>query len=800
MADPVGGAGSPPPSSIPPTSTPTPTINVTSPSVFGLISQLVQVIQVARSIDTSQFRHPPINTERNVRPVPASNVNLRNIYAEAEDPESNSPQQVKAIDNVEGPRIRGQERGDGKEPAATVTPQGKQEQPPGLEVPDLTDRSRRPVDDKMMQRLIADMRDRIAKLVRDMSLIKQLEKNEIREDVIELQKLKKEVMNSFIDARAEKMHPKNERTFMNDLRNAKNEGDVDSHHVDLIIEGIAEDGHVEKLSVERGDIAELLDNLEGLISAKEVEALQQIDASLHMQAPDSTAQQQTEVASSNAQKGFNAASANQPNASVKLPGTQAQASIETSQPSHASPQPQALPPGAAAAAMASFMPFVSPTKGGQGISGGEEGFRVGQVEEGHGGSNRSGADTTRGKATEKPPIEAATAERGTRKSIRQRDVQAIADTAKADRTKKTNPVRIGDEKMVQVPGKFTLDARGIRRRREKGEGGGGGSGGQAEAFRLIDILYMVLSAVVCGSQTVFDITAFVETNEAWFKTALGLRSGLPSTRLITKLIVGFDPNQMSEMINVWIREAQGAAPQTKLASIMVSESFEGLIFFQERSGHPSTAPSCIPRLLQFFDMRGVVTLVSNGPETKKFLDAMVSSGAHFIYDCGEDAIPGEQEILPLIENAIASGKARPPVHHVESYLEGQEYLQIYEVGTDQDNHIQSIAQLLAEVITDEGKEEVVQYFVSDLPRPSVYLFELLRVQRPLEAKAEWMLNMSLRGKHRDEIAFAAREFLALIRRHAVGLLLRDHTNPAALYARMQRAAQDPEYRMKLLRL
>jgi hypothetical protein len=63
-----------------------------------------------------------------------------------------------------------------------------------------------------------------------------------------------------------------------------------------------------------------------------------------------------------------------------------------------------------------------------------------------------------------------------------------------------------------------------------------------------------------------------------------------------------------------------------------------------------------------------------------------------------------------------------------------------------------------------------------------------------------MMNMSMRSKHGDEAAFATREFLALMRRYGMNLLLRDHSFKAPLHAKQQRANQEPEYLMKLLKI
>lgn len=757
---PGGGPHAPAPFSSPPV------IAVPSASVFGFMRTFVNVIHSTQFTSPHQHNYgPSIHLLNHVRRTTSSHESTIEEDNTADDP--NVRINSTAPDSEKTPPVSGDPRTEKKEQKPESS---AQKNPLDQKVPNLTDRGRSSTEEKdRFRKMITDMLEKISRIVKDIQLSKEVIKREVQDSALKNKENKAvHFQSKCVEERADLIK---QPSSLEEALQSQEVKEEDSHRIEFILENVAEDGLIEQISVEKGDIALLIGNLEEMLAQKNI-----LEESFV--APLTTIPTKEKLLDSASEEKVAEADVSNLSSGPKE--------------GHVSTVP-AVTLAQESSVAAAMNPLTAASRGIDLFGGKND--KVGSVD-GLGLYPKEGVEATKAKSL---PSEALIAAKLDKKSPGSKDVQEVAGaTAKDQLAKKQTLQRVEEGKITSVLGKLAMDqSRGSRRRKSKGESDNTAS--KADVHRLIDLFYMVLCAVVCGSQTVFEIAAFIESREKFFTTALGLRNGLPNSRLINKLLVSFNPNELPQLLNTWIKEAQGLSPATGLTSIIVTETFEGLIFGQEIGGISSTDQVCMPRLLQFLDMKGLVVLLSNGKTSKKLIPALLSRGVDYIYDCGEESFPNEPEIIPLFEKAIADPKKTGDVQRVESYVEGLEYLQLYELAIDlEGDHIRSVAQVLSEVHSAAGKEEVSQYFTSSLPKPSVWLFELLRIQRPLEGKTDWMMNLSMRRKHSGETALATREFLAMIRRYAIELLLRDQTLKAPLHIKQQNAAKDVNYLMRVL--
>jgi hypothetical protein len=54
----------------------------------------------------------------------------------------------------------------------------------------------------------------------------------------------------------------------------------------------------------------------------------------------------------------------------------------------------------------------------------------------------------------------------------------------------------------------------------------------------VDILLLCIIALVCGVESVEDITFFGETRQVWLKKHLVLPNGIPGTDTILRVLIG----------------------------------------------------------------------------------------------------------------------------------------------------------------------------------------------------------------------------------------------------------------------
>lgn len=575
MSSPVGGSLPPPP--LPPVVV----INVPSPTVFGLLRGMVDVIHATHvHVNYHQANQTGLSG-RGSRPVIVVYSNPADQTDADVTIESTGPGTKPSEPSTDSPKLN--LPGTSAHPPKEGEPERRRvELPPGFEVPDLTDHSpARSIEEKLKyQRMVREYIERIARIVKEMSISKEINKREIVE-----------AAESARESRGVEQPVSKQKSEKGSAGAPNSPAEVDAaeeedvHHIDLIIETVAEDGRIEQIPVERCEIADLVENLEDILG--------------HEIAPDQTQPQAAEASPkekpAKGGKEPSPTAMNKTGVGGKVLGKASPQSLTDPAGKAGGLQPLASStPVIGAAAVASYMPYAGQTPGRQEKAAAGDGFKVEQIE-GEEAASRFGSDNMERREAGKVPGEGAAAAKVSRKSARQTSVQGVADTAaKEQRAKKTQTQRLDDERIIPVHGKFSVDQlKGVRRRRGKGEAAG--SVGGAETHRLIDILYMVMCAVICGSETIFDITAFIESREKWFTTVLGLRNGLPGTSLISKLLVSFNASQLSDMLQIWMREALGAPAKSGLASIVISEIPEGILFAQEKAAAGSTAEQCLDR-------------------------------------------------------------------------------------------------------------------------------------------------------------------------------------------------------------
>jgi hypothetical protein len=77
--------------------------------------------------------------------------------------------------------------------------------------------------------------------------------------------------------------------------------------------------------------------------------------------------------------------------------------------------------------------------------------------------------------------------------------------------------------------------------------------------KVSDLLFMIVSALMCGAKTVDDITVIINNKKAWFKAALGLKStgSMPNSKMIWALLSSFDANVFESLLLPLLEEIRG---------------------------------------------------------------------------------------------------------------------------------------------------------------------------------------------------------------------------------------------------
>lgn len=286
---------------------------------------------------------------------------------------------------------------------------------------------------------------------------------------------------------------------------------------------------------------------------------------------------------------------------------------------------------------------------------------------------------------------------------------------------------------------------------------GGKSGGhkrlnELEEYRLGDLLFMLLAASVCGCKSIGEYIRFIQSREKWFKVILGAHCQIPPKELTWTLLSSFNPNTFKQPLQRWLIEICGGGCALKnidgkpiLPAISFWQSPIGLLMGQSKGSDPTLDALAIGSLLSLFNMERTVVAAKSASSHYDIAGYLDGVKANFIVEI-ED-----QERSDLIAELIKSeGKNESAAYSKsESYIEGQDRIVVEAVAVSSSTRLAGIKsralirqymKIQTEAVTSAGNSFENVCFISNLAKINDELFDLLRIQKPLERKVAWRIN------------------------------------------------------------
>jgi predicted transposase YbfD/YdcC len=166
---------------------------------------------------------------------------------------------------------------------------------------------------------------------------------------------------------------------------------------------------------------------------------------------------------------------------------------------------------------------------------------------------------------------------------------------------------------------------------------------------LTDILLLCIIAMVCGVESVEDITFFGITHIQWLKQYLTLPHGIPSADTILRVLGRIDHTKFEECFLTWTRgyfrqraqpgsviaidgkTVRGSATESEKGIHLVSAWADelGLVLGQVKTSEKSNEITAIPQLLSALDLAGcIITIDAMGCQKKIASDIIQKKGGY----------------------------------------------------------------------------------------------------------------------------------------------------------------------------
>ena len=354
---------------------------------------------------------------------------------------------------------------------------------------------------------------------------------------------------------------------------------------------------------------------------------------------------------------------------------------------------------------------------------------------------------------------------------------------------------------------------------------------------LIDVLIIAVCTLLCGGESFNDMEDFGYAKEEWFKTFLGLRSGIPSHDTFNRVFAALDPEQFLECFLRWTQSMRQAVAQEIVAmdgkalrralnkdqsvKYVVSAWAESnnLVLGQLKVADKSNEITALPQLLRVLELSGcIVTLDAMGCQ-KKIAREIVESDADYVLALKGNQETVHQEVKDFLDATVAEQqKPRPrgaklseaaaglatfeTVEKDHGRLETRRYYQSTELAWFADlqewEGLKSVG-MVESIREVDGKATLERrYYLSSLPLNVELFARAVRGHWSVENKLNWVMDVCFREDQSRARAGYAAENLATLRRLALNLLKNEKTKKRGIRGKQLNAGWDHAYLLRLL--
>ncbi len=350
--------------------------------------------------------------------------------------------------------------------------------------------------------------------------------------------------------------------------------------------------------------------------------------------------------------------------------------------------------------------------------------------------------------------------------------------------------------------------------------------------KLIDILVIALSAVICGAEYFTEMEAFGQAKEARFRTFLELPNGIPAHDTFGRVLSMLDPAQFQACFLNWVhdiahlklgeviaidgKKLNGSLDTWlgKAAQIISAWATDaGLVIGQMHTPEGTNEIAVVPVLLKVLMLKGsIVTADAANCQTKN-AQIIVERGGDYVFALKENhpTLYADVEKAFDFEEQTDFCKVRHSAFETHETGHGRVETRRY-VLIDDPTYIDylniegrwfklgSICRVERERrVGDKDKAESnTAYYISSLTGSAEQLEHAIRSHWEIENSLHWRLDIAFReDQSRVRLGYAAENF-AVIRHIALNLLKADKILKLGVKSKRLAAGWDEDYLLHLV--
>lgn len=346
--------------------------------------------------------------------------------------------------------------------------------------------------------------------------------------------------------------------------------------------------------------------------------------------------------------------------------------------------------------------------------------------------------------------------------------------------------------------------------------------------KLIDILVIAVSAVICGARGWEDIEIWGNQREHWLSTFLELPNGIASHDTFARVFSILDSKAFEECFSSWARsmrrnldgELIGIDGKTvrrsfdkatgKSAIHVVSAwmSERGISLGQEKVQDKSNEISAVPKLLDKLNIEGA-TITADAINTQTAIVAkIIERKADYVFCVKANQPTLYEEIKSLFSECEKKSFREVNHHYVETTDKGHGRIEIRKYWqTDELTSIQSkgnwkglnsVGMVQSVRIIGQNQTQETRYFISSRLLEGENFSRAVRSHWSIENSLHWCLDVSLEEDSSRIRTKNAAENFCLLRKIALNLLKKEPVEKRSLKQKSKIASWNNEYLITVL--
>lgn len=345
---------------------------------------------------------------------------------------------------------------------------------------------------------------------------------------------------------------------------------------------------------------------------------------------------------------------------------------------------------------------------------------------------------------------------------------------------------------------------------------------------LIDIIAIAILASICGAEHFTEMEEFGIRKEAWLKTFLELKNGIPTHDTFARVFAALKPSAFQECFVRWVQsvatatEGEVVAIDGKTARrshnkgagvgalhlVSAWATRNRLVLGQIKVDEKSNEITAVPELLRLLEIKGCIVTVDALNTQKDIAEEIREQGADYVMALKENHPKLHWEVEGIFEAVAEDDNADHVISTIESAennhgrtetrrcwsVKAPEWL----TGKASWRDLKSLIKIEATREIKEQQTTEVRYYLASLAPDAERAAQTVRQHWGVENSLHWVLDVAFREDESRVRVGNAPENLALVRKITHNLLQQEKTLKRGVKTKRFVAALDDAYLLKIL--